>query len=465
MMLASPTRAQGTFSPAGDPLGVDALPWGSHLCHFYRTGGDLLDVLIPFFREGIARHEACVWVAAPPVSAGEARAALGAAVADLAERISRGQVVVVGHQEWRARGAGATAVGDAPWAVEAGRAAEGGFRGTRLAGNASWLDHAAPCGCAEHEGRVREAFVAHRVAGLCGYRLDRCGPIDALDAARSHQATLLRRGGRWERIEGPSPQRATEDLHRHALELERRVEERTALLEDALRARDEFLSVAAHELRTPLASLKLYVEILARAAQRGPLDAADASRRLDRARVQCDRLDALLNNLLDLSRIRSGRIALFPEELDLAALAGQAHARFSDELARSGRPFRLDAPAPVLGRWDLLRLEQVFNNLIANAVRHAPGAAVEVSVRARADRALLTVRDEGPGIAAEVLPSLFESYAQATPSRGGIGLGLWIVRRIVEAMGGTVAVESRPGRGTAFTADLPLRAGRGEDPP
>lgn len=465
MMQASPTRALGGPSPAIGPPGVDALPWGSHLCHFYRTGDDLLEVLIPFFRAGIARHEACVWVAAPPVPPAAARAALGDAIPDLAERISQGQVVVVGHEEWRSRGAGVAAGGCAPWTVEAGRAAEGGFRGTRLAGSAAWLEHGDPSGCPEHEGRVGEAFAAHRLAVLCGYRLDRCGPIEALDAARSHQAILLRRDGRWERIDGPTPRGATEDLHRRALELERRVEERTALLEEALRARDEFLSVAAHELRTPLASLKLYVEILARGAQRGPLDAADASRRLERARVQCDRLDALLNNLLDLSRIRSGRIALVPEEMDLAAVAGQAHARFSDELARSGRPFRLDAPAPVLGRWDLLRLEQVFNNLIANAVRHAPGAAVEVSVRARADRALLAVRDEGPGIAEEVRATLFDRYAQATPSRGGIGLGLWIVRRIVEAMGGTVAVESQPGGGSTFTADLPLRARGGEDPP
>jgi len=220
--------------------------------------------------------------------------------------------------------------------------------------------------------------------------------------------------------------------------------------------RDSLLSVAAHEIRTPLASLRLYLDAVIKAADRGSLDAADVGVRLRKARRQCDRLNVLLNDLIGIARAPAGPLAVPLTPVDLVATVVGVCDHLRDQLTAEGRELEVVTSEPVWGSWDRARLEQVVTNLVSNAQKHAPGAPVRVEVQARADdRVALIVSDKGPGIPAENQQRIFQRPAKGASTEGGMGVGLWIVARIAEAFGGSVRLDSPPGGGATFTVDLP----------
>jgi signal transduction histidine kinase len=235
------------------------------------------------------------------------------------------------------------------------------------------------------------------------------------------------------------------------------------LSKSELDERDTLLSVAAHEIRTPLASLRLYLDAVIKAADRGSLDPVDVAVRLRKARRQCDRLNVLLNNLMDVSRAPSRPLSVALEPVDIVATTLGVCDRLRDQFTHQGRKLEVATPsAPLWGDWDRIRLEQILTNLITNAHKHAPGAPVAVEVKAiDGNLVQLTVSDQGPGIRAEDRQRIFERFAQAHPTEGGMGLGLWIAGQIVEAFGGTIRLTSPASGGAAFTVVLPR--GKGKD--
>ncbi|HZI16256.1 MAG TPA: CHASE domain-containing protein [Myxococcus sp.] len=229
----------------------------------------------------------------------------------------------------------------------------------------------------------------------------------------------------------------------------------------AVRVRDEFLSVAAHELRTPLTSLKLQLQSLYRQLrQEGPPDRARLERGMDAADRQTTRLSQLVDSLLDVSRLSTGRLELNPEPLELGEVARELARRFEAEAQGAGVLLTVDAPQPVTGRWDRLRLEQVLTNLVSNALKYGRGAPVDVRVREDGAHARVEVTDRGIGIAPEDAERIFGRFERAVSSRhyGGLGLGLFITRQLVEALGGHISVHSEPGQGATFTVRLPRTA-------
>jgi signal transduction histidine kinase len=229
----------------------------------------------------------------------------------------------------------------------------------------------------------------------------------------------------------------------------------------AVLSRDEFLTVAGHELNTPLAALRLQLEGLARLVRRRtPGLEALVDERLEKSIGHVSRLEALVAQLLDVSRLSTERLELAPEPLDFAEVVGEVVERLATPAARVGSPIRLEHDGPLPGSFDRLRLEQVAANLLSNAVKYGMGHPVEVDLRREGDAARLSVRDRGIGIEHGHEARIFERFGRAVPVRhyGGLGLGLWVVRRIVEAGGGTVQVESAPGAGATFTVRLPLTA-------
>jgi PAS domain S-box-containing protein len=230
--------------------------------------------------------------------------------------------------------------------------------------------------------------------------------------------------------------------------------------EQAVRVRDEFLSIASHELRTPLTTLQLRLQSLADDVHTMPPPVIDTRIRhkIDSALRQERRLIALVDSLLDVSRITNGVLTLQREAVELVELVRQVIERFSETAASAGVELQFRSSEPVNGFWDRLRIEQIFQNLIANALRYAPNAPVEVSVEAHVGFATVVVRDHGPGVTAEDRDRIFGPYERAVSSRhyGGLGLGLYIAQQNVTSHGGTLRVTSELRDGAEFVVELPL---------
>jgi len=233
-------------------------------------------------------------------------------------------------------------------------------------------------------------------------------------------------------------------------------------LQEAVRVRDDFLAIASHELRTPLTPLRL----LAQSAQRiAPGLAANQPKlrrwihELQTMDRHIGRLEKLIDGLLDVSRISAGRLILELEEFDLCALVQEIVGRFRSELDRCGWTMTLP-PAAVVGRWDRLRIDQVFTNLLTNAIKYGSARPIAIEVSVKEGRARISVQDHGVGIEPEHQHRIFERFERLFPIShfGGFGLGLWIVRQVAQAHGGDVRVKSIPGQGSTFTVELPCEA-------
>jgi PAS domain S-box-containing protein len=291
-------------------------------------------------------------------------------------------------------------------------------------------------------------------------------PTD-IDAIRRH-FEQLRRDGRWSgELEVRRKDGGTVPVEVHATAIDaptgpaylgtwRDISERRAVE----RMQRDFLAMVSHELRNPLSTVKGFAQLMQR---RG----AYSERAVGGIVAQTDHLDRLVGDLLDVARLRAGRLEIQRERLDLVALAAanveQARAR------TTAHTVRLDAPAsPVVGRYDRGRLGQVFQNLLDNAIKYAPSGEIVVRVVPNDSEVLISVADQGPGIAREELPRLFDRFYRSDATADdatGFGIGLHVARSLVRAHGGRIWVESQPGRGSEFFFTLPRSATEDRDEP
>lgn len=260
-------------------------------------------------------------------------------------------------------------------------------------------------------------------------------------------------------------------------ELEARVQERTHELsrladenarlyqeaKNAVKAREEFLSVASHELRNPLTALNLQLQLVEKVAK------ASANPQIKELSLkslgQVARLRKLLDELLDLTRLRLDKIELHLEEGDLSSIVFECASDFAMEAAAAGSLITIDAKEPIRGRVDPVRIRQVVGNLISNAIKYGGGRPIEVKLERfwrESDQGMsarIRVIDSGPGIADQDRDRIFERFERVSDTSNkvsGLGLGLYISKHIVEAHGGKISVESAKGGGSVFSVEIPL---------
>jgi signal transduction histidine kinase/tetratricopeptide (TPR) repeat protein len=238
-------------------------------------------------------------------------------------------------------------------------------------------------------------------------------------------------------------------------------------VEDAVQVRDEFLAIASHELKTPLTALRLHLEKIQRSMGRSRPSAETTIETVtggvEKISRQADRLTKLIDELLDVSRITAGHLTLQPESLDLARLLRDVVQRQGEEMKKAGCTVTLQAPPTLWGRWDALRVEQVMINLLTNALKYGPGKPIEVRLSNLPGAAQIEVQDQGIGLDPRDAARIFDRFERAVSAShyGGLGLGLYIARQIVEAHQGSIQVKSAPDRGATFTVTLPLEANVG----
>lgn len=227
-------------------------------------------------------------------------------------------------------------------------------------------------------------------------------------------------------------------------------------LREAVRARDEFLAIAAHELRSPMHALMLQIEGAMIVARRS--GTPELMQRLERVRLVLERYVKRATLLLDISRVNAHSMDLRFEELDIAEIVRETVDTYAVEAAFHHSDMRLTAPEALRGSWDRLSVEQITGNLVSNAIKYGDGKPVHIALAREEGRVRLEVKDQGIGISSEDQARIFGRFEQVVSarSRTGFGVGLWLARALIEAHRGSISVKSAPGKGTAFTVWLPL---------
>jgi PAS domain S-box-containing protein len=229
----------------------------------------------------------------------------------------------------------------------------------------------------------------------------------------------------------------------------------------ALSVRDEFMATASHELKTPLTSLKLQIQLFQRGVQKNDLHVytpQKVQQLLEKNSGQIDRLTRLVDDMLDISRMRTGKLTLKKEPCEIGSVLKDILARTRDQFLASGSGLPLVTQTDrALGEWDPLRIEQVMTNIITNAIRYGKGKPISIDIKNYQDSVRISVKDQGLGIARSDLVKIFNRYERGLLSRevSGLGLGLFITQQIVEAHGGKIWVESEINQGATFFVDLP----------
>ena len=231
---------------------------------------------------------------------------------------------------------------------------------------------------------------------------------------------------------------------------------RNEAAEAAVRMRDELLAIAGHELRTPLGALSLNMALLEDEARSGEVRQMQTS--LRQAEKQIHRMSRLVDRLLDISQITSGRTRLDLTEFEMGDLLREIAERAFAEAARSGCELKISAVGEIVGLWDRFRLDEAFTNLVANAIKYGAGRPVELQVRLVNNKAVAVVQDRGIGISPEDLDRVFGRFerSKAGKNYSGLGLGLYITREVIEQHGGAIWAENRTHGGARFIVELPL---------
>jgi signal transduction histidine kinase len=239
-------------------------------------------------------------------------------------------------------------------------------------------------------------------------------------------------------------------------------------LEKSVRIRDEFMSIVSHELKTPLTSLGLQVQLRQRLLSKGEMARFTPERlakMFESDQKQIARIAHLIDDMLDISRISTGRLSINKDRFDLSELVKDLVEQTSEQFVASHCSVKVNAATPIIGNWDRFRIEQVVMNLLTNAMRYGCSKPILIEVTATASHARISVSDHGVGIEIKDLERIFERFERAVSGNeiSGLGLGLYITKQILEAHQGSIRVESTLGLGSTFVVELPLRTAG--DPP
>ena len=460
---------------------IARLRQGDHLCLVYRSAAEQTAALVPFLKAGLAAGERCLFVG-HGTSGRRLEHALEESGLDVQGECDRGALVCVTQREnWLPGGRfDPGAMMDCLRQAEQ-QALDDGFSGLRATWNMGWVLEGTPGAdrLIEYEAHLNRFLAGSRTCALCRYSRESCSPELIEDALQTHPLAVLGDqicpnafyeppdmvlGDRpvAERIDWMMAQLQRARFSEAKLEeATYRLSQQRSALARADRAKEDLLSMLAHELRNPLGTISNALQVL---RMKGEGDET-WRRAIDAAERQVLHQAMLIDDLLEASRVTRGQVELQCEDLDLAGLVRQTVEGFRESLREAGIALRLDLPPdPLPVRGDRLRLSQSLSNLMDNAIKFTPRGghiSVKASASAGGRRAEVRVRDDGAGIPQEELPHVFEVFTQGDHSldrsQGGLGVGLAVTKGLIDLHGGEVKASSAgPGKGSEFSVLLPL---------
>lgn len=407
------------------------MPCGTHLCHFYQTPQDMLDVLVPYMAAGLERNEKCLWIVDGVLTVAQAKEAMAEVVPDWKRHLESGSIEFFPHTEWYViDGAFDETRVLRQFVDQEVEALAAGFKGLRVTGNTLWARDGMLPDLLQYEREVDQCFCNHKMTAICTYPLDRCSAADIVDVTKAHEMALIRREGAWDLIESATLRHVREEL-RESHERLKTLAQQMAQVEQQERRR---ISRALHDgLQQTIVGTQMNLE--------------RARNNVGPARDEAlSRISELLNEALDACRALTTEIyppilherGLLPAFQWLAAWFEKQH-RFN---------VRLDLPEeePVLGDSERVTLFEVARELLFNVVKHAQVAEADICVRVASESVELIVRDEGNGYDPDALdPASAEGH-----------FGLCNIRERVRMMDGDLVIESAPGCGSRVAVNLPL---------
>ncbi len=462
---------------------IARLRQGDHLCLIYRNAAEQTAALVPYLKAGFAAGERCLFVG-HGTSGRRLERALNEAGVDVAGECDRGSLVFVTQRDtWLPGGRFDPGTMMDMLRQAEQQALDDGFSGLRATWNMGWLLEGTPGAdrLIEYEAHLNRFLAGSRTCALCRYSREGSSPDTIQGALHTHPLAVLGEqicpnayyeppdmvlGDRPvdERIDWMMAQLQRARFSEAKLEeVTLRLAQKRSALERADRAKDELLSMLAHELRNPLGTISNALQVL---RMKGEGDDT-WKRAIDAAERQVLHQAVLIDDLLEASRVTRGQVELQCEELDLAELVRGSVEGYRASLAEAALALRLDLPdEPLWVRGDRLRLSQALSNLMDNAAKFtARGGRISVRVKAAAagKRAEVSVRDTGAGIPPEELPYVFEVFTQGDHSldraQGGLGVGLAVAKGLIDLHGGEMTARSEGvGKGSEFCFLLPLVA-------
>jgi PAS domain S-box-containing protein len=570
------------FRSFGNVL-VGEVPWGTHLCQFYENKDDLIDILVPYFAEGLRNNEFCMWITSPPLEVEEAKAALSKVLPNLDEYFRKGQIEIISYDDWYLWGGKFDPnIALQGWVQKEKDAIQRGFDGLRLTGNTFWIEQNLWGKFVDYEETVHDLIGNHKMIALCTYCLKNCSGTDVVDVERNHIGTLIKQGQKWslvedvvirkqadealrknqeeysslfanmidgfaycqmifdekdnpvdfvclqindafEKITGlkreavvgkrvtvaiPGTEKANPELfetygrvalscreekfeiffkplnkwfsisvycpqkgyfvtvfedtterkqtqnklEEYANQMERLAEERAKKLNEAerLAAIGATAGMVGHDIRNPLQAITsdIYLaktELASTPESEEKKNALDSLQEIEKNIEYIDKIVADLQNF-------AKPLNPHAEEADLKLI-------IDDLLSKNGLPENVKASVKVETEakkivTDSAYINRIIYNLVNNAVQAMPkGGKLAIHVFKEANDVVITIKDTGVGIPEGVKSKLFTPMF--TTKSKGQGFGLPVVKRMTEALGGTVTFESQEGKGTTFTVRLP----------
>jgi len=416
--------------------GIRALgdvPWGTHVCQFYKTKDDLIDILVPYFKAGLESHEFCLWVTSEPLRAPEAEEALAKSVSDLEEYVKSGQMEIFSHNEWYLKqGTFEQRRTLKGWKDKLDKALTDGYTGVRIAGNTTWLDKRLWGNFIDYEKEMNEVIRKYRMIAICSYSLHDLGILEVIQVSSNHQYTIIKHGGKWELVKNDERKRAEKALLADQARLKSLVSE-SLLAEDR---KTHSISVRVHEqIIQTLAVSKMKLEMLSESTS-----SEEFSKEVNDV---CQLLGTTIWDLNALAlEINSPVLHEFGFEKGVDSLLKQIERKhgITSKFKDDGQVKHLRADVRDV-------LFRSVRELFTNVLKHAHAQILKVSIQKFGSQIQIRIEDDGVGFNAS------EVNQRGARQRGFGHLG--IATRL-EELGGHLEIDSKPGHGCRVTMTAPL---------